>query len=72
MKGVGTSSSPSVSRNAIRECKRGAVMKHNVDPSWAVGEGNAFANCAEGDVVDERGQGGGGVLEEEEAEEEEA
>ena len=61
--------SPFVSRNTIRDCKRGVYISDDVDPSWTLGEGNVFTNCAEGDVVDRRGQANE-VAEEMEEEEE--
>ena len=59
--------SPLVSRNTIRDCNHGVFIRNDVDPSWTLGEGNVFTNCADGDVVDLRGQ----ANEEEEEEEEE-
>ena len=43
-----------VAGNTIRDCLKGVHLDADVGPSWRLGEGNAFANCAEGDVVDER------------------
>ena len=54
-----------VSCNTIRDGKEGVHILSTVSPSWTLGEGDIFTNCAEGDVVDERGQEEGEEEEEE-------
>ena len=46
--------SPLVSRNTIRDCRWGVIIDGDVDPSWSLGIGNVFTNCAKGDVGDWR------------------
>ena len=63
------STSPLVSRNTCHNCNKGVYISDDVDPSWALGEGNVFTNCTGGDVDDRRGQVNDDDEEEEEEEE---
>ena len=51
----GAGTAPLLSCNTIRDFKRGIVILPSLDPSWPLGKGNVFINCADGDVVDHRG-----------------
>ena len=55
--GAGTSCA--ISRSTIRNCCTGIDVASDVDPSWSLGEGNAFIDCEEGDVMDQRPEGAG-------------
>ena len=51
---AGEGTAPYLAHNTIHDCKEGVSIYPTVDPAWSLGEGNVFANCPAGNILDKR------------------